>query len=114
MRVGTREKMCKGIYAGVLLILALAAILSGCAKGPTTIEGIAYVNGAPSPGVRVELSGDNGSKEVYADEKGHYVFANVAPGKYKLMILETSGGFNLGEGTEIKVSGGKRKVDLKE
>ena len=106
--------LSKAVPLAMTLALSIALTFSGCVTGPTTIEGIAYVNNSPCPNARIELRGAGDTVEAYADAKGHYVFKNVAPGTYKLQIVLANGSFNIGQDTEIKVRGGRRTVDLKE
>jgi hypothetical protein len=100
-------------WLNISIVMFILLFCTGCSGRPTLVYGTAYVNGVPCPSAGVILeSFGHGDTTTTADRDGHYEFKDVPPGKYLVRIYYAHGAFNLGQEVEIRVFGGRRRVDL--
>src|SRR5215467_14173183 len=98
------------------LLSALVLLLLGCTAAFSQAEGqqisgqVLDPQALPVPGVKLQLVNQDTSVavETTADETGHYKFANVPPGRYKVTVQAE--GFNPFSSEDLTVAAGQSTV----
>jgi hypothetical protein len=91
MQFGLSSKSIPRIFAGFILLSAVAALLVAppvrAQQGRGTLSGVVQsADGTPQAKARVFLQPGNGrsAHATLTDDNGHYIFRNVRPGIYEL------------------------------